>query len=231
MGTHDQQVTEYLKGFVTEQRLQKLTKVLHERTRYLTVVLEDLYQPQNASAVLRSCDGFGIQDVHIVENYNEFLPIKGVTLGADQWLTLHRYHQDNENNTSRCFNALRRKGYRVIALSPHADDVRISELSIDQKTALVFGAELKGLSATAIEESDGYAKIPMSGFSESFNISVSAAVTIYETAQRMRTTLDPEIWRLSGEEHNALLLDWLRKSVRGSELLEKRFKKEKGRPD
>lgn len=230
MNENNEAIIDYLLEFVTEARLNTLRQVLQQRTRYLTVVLEDLYQPQNASAVLRSCDGFGVQDVHIVENYNDFTPTKGVTMGADQWLTLNWYNRVGEDNTRRCYRALRRDGYRVIALSPHVDDVKIGDLSLDQKTALVFGAEMKGLSSTAMEEADGYAKIPMVGFSESFNISVSAAVTLYETTRRLRRDIEPQAWRLSEGERADLLLEWLRKSIRGSEFLEKRFKREKGRP-
>ncbi|HKK46489.1 MAG TPA: RNA methyltransferase, partial [Balneolaceae bacterium] len=156
----------YLQTFVTEERWQKINDVIANRTRFLTVVLEDIYQPHNASAVLRSCDCFGIQDVHIIENKNDFNPNKGITIGADQWISLHKHNQAGKNNTELCYNLLREQGYKIIATTPHDNDVTIDEVPLDQKTALIFGAEYTGLSDYALEEADGYAKIPMMGFSE-----------------------------------------------------------------
>src|SRR6056297_416901 len=155
------QLLTYLREFITKDRWQTIEQVLENRTKYLTVVLEDIYQPHNASAVLRSCDCFGIQDVHIIENRNEFDPNQGITIGADQWISIHSYNESGVNNTKRCYEHLREQGYRIIATTPHEDDVTIDELPVDQKTALVFGAELKGLSDYALENADGYARIPM----------------------------------------------------------------------
>ncbi|NGP88082.1 TrmH family RNA methyltransferase [Fodinibius halophilus] len=221
------QLLNYLKEFITEDRWTKINEVLSSRTRYLTVVLEDIYQPHNASAVLRSCDGFGIQDVHIIENKNEFDPNKGVTIGADKWISYHQYSKEGQNNTERCFQSLREQGYQVIATTPHHDDVTIDEVPLDKPTALVFGAELTGLSDYAMEEADGYAKIPMHGFSESFNISVGAALCLYDVTTRLRK--GDQNWSLTEEEKLELQLDWVRKSVRAPKKLEERFFEERGK--
>ncbi|WP_372638326.1 TrmH family RNA methyltransferase [Fodinibius sp.] len=215
---------DHLLQFITEDRWQRINEVLGQRTRFLSVVLEDLYQPHNASAVLRSCDCFGIQDVHIVENENNFSPAKGVTIGSDQWLSLHKYNDEGEGveNTRKCYRQLRREGYRLIATTPHEDDVTIDEIPLDQKTALVFGSELTGLSGFALEEADGYARIPMVGFSESFNISVSAALCLYELSTRLRK--EGGGWMLSEEEKIDLQLDWIRKSVRAVDKIEERWR-------
>lgn len=211
----------HLQQFVTDERLQKINSVLEARTRFLTVVLEDLYQPHNASAVLRSCDCFGIQDIHIIENGNEFSPNKGITIGSDQWLSLKKYNEYDGQNTRRCFQKLHQKGYRIIATTPHEQDVTVDELPLDEKTAIVFGSELTGLSDEAMAQADGFVKIPMVGFSESFNISVSAALCLYELSTRMRKSCDS--WPLRDNEKVNLRLDWIRNSVREVEMIEKRY--------
>lgn len=218
------QLVNYLREFSTEGRWETLNEVLEKRTRYITVVLEDIYQPHNASAVLRSCDCFGIQDVHIVENKNEFDPNKGVTIGADKWITMHQYNEQGVNNTERCYQHLREEGYKIIATTPHEDDVTIDEVSIDQPVALVFGAELTGLSDYALEHADGYARVPMVGFSESFNISVGAALCLYDLSTRMRRARDD--WPLTDHEKLDLQVDWLKKSIRASDKLIDRFLEE-----
>ncbi|MFP8488470.1 TrmH family RNA methyltransferase [Gracilimonas sp. Q87] len=214
-------LTDYLKGFATEERWNTITEVANKRTQHITVVIEDIYQPHNASAVLRSCDGFGIQDVHIIENNNEFDASSQVTIGADQWLSIHRYNNEGINNTTRCLESLREQGYQIIATSPHENDTELNDLNIDQKTALVFGTELDGISDTVKENADGYVKIPMAGFSESFNISVSAAICLYDLTLRMRrSTLN---WQLSDEELDLLKYEWLKRSIKAGEKLEKQW--------
>lgn len=215
------QLVEYLREFVTEERWKTINEVLDNRTRYLTVVIEDIYQPHNASAVLRSCECFGIQDIHIIENKNEFNPNKGVTIGADQWISLHQYNEPGENNTERCYKRLRREGYQIFATTPHENDVSIDEVPVDRPTALVFGAELAGLSDYALEHADGYAQIPVVGFSESFNISVAAALCLYELAFRLRET--GHDWPLSEDEKVDLRIEWLKKSIRASDRLVEKY--------
>lgn len=214
----------HLQQFITEERWQTMNNVLDQRTRFLAVVLEDIYQPHNASAVLRNCDCFGIQDVHIVENENRFSPSKGVTIGSDQWLSLHKYNAEGEENIQRCYQKLRDEGYRLLATTPHENNVTIDEIPLNQKTAIVFGSELTGLSDFALQSADGYAKIPMVGFSESFNISVSAALCLYELSTRLRK--ENSDWALNDEEKIDLQLEWIRRSVRAVDKIEQRFLKE-----
>lgn len=213
---------EYLREFATESRWQKIVEIVEQRTRHITVVVEDIYQSHNASAVLRSCDGFGIQDVHIIENSNEFDASSQVTIGADQWLTFHRYKKAPKiDNTEVCFSALKKRGYKIIATTPHRDDTTLNELPITEKTAIVFGSEIDGISNKAIELADGFMKIPMAGFSESFNISVSAAICLYNITRRLK---DSNVqWNLKEEEKEELKLEWLRKSIKAGKQLEKAF--------
>lgn len=215
---------EYLKKFTTESRWQKIVEVAEQRTRHITVVVEDIYQPHNASAVLRSCDGFGIQDVHIIENENQFEASTQVTIGADRWLSLHRYNEPETDNTAACFNALKSKGYKVIATTPHEQDSNLHDLPVDEKFALVFGSELDGISEEAKSMADGFLKIPMSGFSESFNISVSAAVCLHNLTLRLRESKVD--WKLKQDEIDLLKVEWLKKSIKAGEQLEKSYLEE-----
>src|SRR5688572_25411329 len=120
----------YLSGFVSENRKKKFEEVIRFRTRHITIALEDIYQPHNASAVLRSCDCFGIQDVHIIENRNAYTVNPDVALGSSKWLNLYKYNQQEENTLS-CIRSLKDKGYRLVATTPHTD-TSITELSIEK---------------------------------------------------------------------------------------------------
>ena len=215
---------EILKKFVTEQRLERFYEVLEYRTRYITVVLEDLYQPHNASAVLRSCDIMGIQDVHIIENENKYVVNKEIAVGASQWLTLKNYN-NKQNNTLDAIKELKKQGYRIVATSPHRDDVELKEFDLSKgKAALVFGSEKPGISDIVIENADEFLKIDMYGFTESFNISVSVALIINNLVERLHQT---DInWKLTEGEKEEILLTWLKKSVKDSDnILKKLLKK------
>lgn len=206
-----------LSDHVTEKRFELFQKVIAERTRYLTIVLEDIYQSQNASAVLRTCDCFGIQDVHIIENRNDFTVNPNVALGATKWLTMHHYNE-GENNSLKAIQKLKADGYRVIATTPHTNDVNLEDFDLTQgKTALVFGTELTGISDTVRDQVDGFLKIPMYGFTESFNISVSAAIVIHHlTHQLKQSNIN---YHLNDDEKDSLLIEWLKRTIKGSELI------------
>lgn len=212
---------EYLSHFIYDRRYQLFKSIISQRTRYLTVVLEDIYQAQNASATLRTCDCLGIQDIHIIENSNKFKVDGEVDMGASKWLTLYRYNK-LENNSLMAIDTLREVGYRIVATTPHDTDCSITDLDLSKgKVALLFGTELTGLSELALKNADEYVRIPMFGFTESFNISVSVAIMLYEFTTRIRKS---EIdYRLSPDEQDELMLQWLRASIRSSSLLEKRF--------
>jgi tRNA (guanosine-2'-O-)-methyltransferase len=218
---------EYLGTFVSENKRGKIDKILRQRTRFLTVVLEDIYQPHNASAVLRSCECFGVQDVHIVEGRNRFEINRDVALGAGKWLSLHRYGGDKaEANLDSCLSGLKQRGYRVVAATPHADDCPLDELAMDKPVAVLLGTEELGLSPAALAQADAYIKIPMFGFTESFNISVSAALILRELSRSLRSA--PVDWRLGPEQEEELRLEWYRKIVRGSDLIEARYRADNG---
>lgn len=220
-----QLLLENLSGYIRPERYYRMKKVLEYRTRHLCVVLEDIYQSQNASAVLRTCDCFGVQDVHIIENQNVYEINPDVALGSSKWLTLYKY-SSQEHNTISCLNHLKEKGYRIVATSPHEDDCLIESLDIREKTALLFGTELKGLSDDAKSMADAYVKIPMYGFTESFNISVSAAICLYSLTPRIRSSGIE--WQLSEEEKADLLISWIISSVKNPAIVKEILKRETG---
>lgn len=219
-------LTGFLEQFIMPARMEKFRAVLSERTRHLTVVLEDIFQPQNASAVLRSCECFGIQDVHIIENENTFEINPEVVMGASKWLSLYQYNQ-LESNTTSCLLSLKDKGYRLIATSPLPDSEPLQNLSLDNKTALMFGNELQGLSPIAMEMADGFMHIPMLGFTESYNISVSVALCLQHLREALRSQSIP--WQLPGDEYQELLLDWMKKTLKNPEALVRYFQSQKSR--
>lgn len=219
----------FLSQFITPERLKRLNEVIVNRTRHFTVVLEDIYQSQNASAVLRSCDCFGVQDVHIIENKNKYNINPDVELGSAKWLNMHKYNW-NANNTLECIDTLKKNGYRIIATTPHYQSIPLEELKIDTKFALLFGTEIDGLSDIAIQNADEFVKIPMVGFTESLNVSVSAAICMHHLNWKLRSSAIS--WKLSDEEILDIKINWLRSILNKPDVLEREFlKKQEGSAD
>jgi len=215
----------FLSDFILERRVEQIHNVLDSRTRYITVVLEDIYQSQNASAVLRTCDCLGVQDVHIIEGKHSFNINPQVVLGSSKWLTLTKYKDEN-NNSLRAIESLRADGYRIVATSPHTKDVSLDCFDLNKgKAALFFGTEASGLSETVLENADEFISIPMYGFTESYNISVSAAIVLYTLIGKLRNSDIKH--QLSHDESEILLLAWLKSTTKNWEMMEKRFLLEK----
>lgn len=213
-------LTEYLLSFITDERKLLLNKVLENRTRHITVVVEDLYQTQNISAVMRSCECVGIQNIHIVKGENEFQIHKAIAMGAYKWLTINHY-QNEDNPMLNCINDLKTKGYTVVATLPCDNSCFLETLSLEMPVAFLFGTELTGLSKEAIASADKIVKIPMYGFTNSFNISNSVAIIVSYCIGKLRNSSIH--WQLSQEEKEELLFDWVQKSINKPELLIKRF--------
>ncbi len=208
MNKFDPDYTVYLEQFVTERRREMFRLVLARRTRHFTVVLEDLYQMHNISAVVRSCDIFGIQDLHIIRNKYDARISHGIAKGAEKWLSFYHYSSANH-----AIETLKNKGYRIIATTPHANSKLLPDFEPEQKAAFFFGVEKDGLSKEVLDLSDEQLKIPMYGFTESFNISVAAALILYEMRRKLEH--NPSIpWRLSEEEQNILYQQWLEKTIK-----------------
>ncbi len=211
-------ITTHLGQFITDHKKRLIEEVLIQRTRHLILVLEDIYQSQNASAVFRTAECFGVQDIHLIENLNKYGLNKSVLKGADKWLTIHRHNV--KNNTTACFDNLKSQGYQILATSPSAK-YSIEDVDISKKMAIVLGNELHGLSEFAQNAADVKVKIPMHGFTESLNLSVSAAICINTLIPKIRGS--NVLWRLTKEEADQLRLSWYRKSVKNSGLIEKKL--------
>ena len=216
----DKELLNLFESYLTDKRKTLYKKVIAERTCHFTVVLEDISQPHNASAILRTCDIFGVQDLHTVENKYINRVSKYVAKGSQKWITSKRYKSDG-NNTQICFDNLREKGYQIIATSPHNNSCLLQDFDISKKTAFVFGEETKGISDFVKENADGFLNIAMVGFTESLNISVAAAIILQDVTTKLRNS---DInWHLSEEEKEMLYYDWLKNSIKNSDVIEEKF--------
>ncbi|NER17939.1 TrmH family RNA methyltransferase [Spongiivirga citrea] len=216
----DIKLLQYLEGFLTERRRGLFTKVLANRTRHFTVAVEDVYQLHNTSAVLRSCDVFGIQDCHVIEEHNSKKMDREIAMGAQKWVDVKRY-----NHSSECINHLKNEGYQIIATSPHEKSSTLSDFDITKKSALFFGRETEGLSEEVLSAADGFLHIPMVGFTESLNISVSAAITLQHLTERLRKS--DMNWQLSEEEILEQRMQWVQKSIKSIDQILEKYEKEK----
>ncbi len=201
-----QHLLDYLEGFMTPERKARFIEILEERTKYITVAIEDVYQMHNASAVIRSCEVFGIQEAHLIESkYGKRLDSK-IAMGADKWVDVFRYE-----TTKDCMALLKAKGYKIVATTPHSDDCLLDDFKIDGKIALFFGTERDGLSQEVLSEADAFLKIPMSGFTESLNISVAAAIILQRLTNQLKKRNLP--WRLTDDERLNKQIDWSKKTI------------------
>ena len=213
----------YLEEFVSEKRKATFHRVLEERTRYFTVVLEDIYQPHNSSAVIRSCDIFGVQDVHVIQNKYSSKVSRHVAKGSQKWLDIKKYNK-SATNTQDCLDALRNDGYQIIATTPHNESCFLHEFDITKKSAFVFGVEKEGVSEYTMNQADGFLKIPMVGFTESLNISVAAAIILQDITTKLRASnLE---WQLTTKEKEMLYFDWVQKSIKSIKKISERYQSE-----
>jgi tRNA (guanosine-2'-O-)-methyltransferase len=216
----DTKFLNYLEDFVTDKRKETFQKVLEHRTRHFTVVLEDIYQPHNSSAVIRSCDIFGLQDVHIIQNKYSSKVSRHVAKGSQKWLDIKKYNQ-SATNTQDCLDALRNDGYQIIATTPHNDSCVLHEFDFTKKAAFVFGVEKEGVSEYTMNQADGFLKIPMVGFTESLNISVAASIILQDVTTKLRaSTIN---WKLSEKEKEILYADWIQKSIKSIKKITERY--------
>lgn len=210
---------EYMSAFATPERVENFRRVLDMRTRWITICSESTFHPQNASALIRNCEAFGIQDIHAIETLCKFKPNVNIVRGTDKWIDLHRHESAGE-----AVSALRGAGYRIIATTPHEGDTTPQDFDVAAGPfALVFGTEHAGISGEMIAAADGFIKIPMCGFVESLNVSASAAILLHNLSEKMRS--DPSIpWQLTDPEKIPLLHRWIMSSVRDSKrILARRF--------
>ena len=214
----DLELLAYLEGYLTGERKARFAEVLSRRTRFLTVALEDVYQLHNASAVVRSCDVFGIQDAHLIEGRFGRRVDKKIAMGAQRWVDIHRYA-----SSADCIEYLRSRGYRIVATTPSTSAVALPEFALDKPVALFFGTEKAGLTPEVLRMADDAIYIPMAGFTESLNISVSASLCLSVAVNKMK---DSNVsWGLSDQDKANLRLSWYRYSVSRVDVLEREFRK------
>ena len=207
---------EHLESYLTPSRQEKFKRVLAQRTMHFTVATEDVYQLHNTSAVIRSCDVFGIQEVSIVEEQNTKRIDREIAMGAQKWVDLNRY-----NSVKSCITDLKAKGYQIVATTPHTNDCDLEDFDVSKKSCFFFGRETEGLSQEVLNAADVFLKIPMVGFTESLNISVSAAIILQHVTSKLKQT---DInWQLTAPQLFDKRLDWCKKTIKSFEAIVERF--------
>jgi tRNA (guanosine-2'-O-)-methyltransferase len=206
---------------ITPNKIVLFDRIAAERTRYLTIALENIYQEHNASAVLRTCDCFGIQDLQVIEKDNQYQIQRDIAMGSGRWVDIHNFN-DELRPTETCISTLKEQGYQIVATSPHADAYDVHDIPIDKPLAFFFGTEKDGLSEDMMNAADLHVRIPMYGFTESFNISVSVAILLQTIRQRLE--MSEHQWKLSEDEQIALKIQWCEKIVSGGEAVGKEFR-------
>jgi len=217
--THD--LVQYLKTFVADERRELFEEKIQQRTKHITVVLENIFQGRNISASIRSAECFGIQDVHIIENDNIFNDDSEVSMGAEKWIAITRHNQKKYNSTE-VIKTLKSEGYQIIATTPHNTDCDLFDVDVSkQKAALIFGSEVRGCSEQILALADKKMRIPMYGFTESFNISVSVSLCLQHLIYKLKKA-DFE-WRMTKDEQDKTILQWLRNSIKASAQIEDEY--------
>ena len=212
----DLEYLEFLEGILTENRKQRFEQVLSQRTKHFTIAMEDIFQMHNTSAVMRSCEVFGIQELNIIEQrYGKKIDSE-IAMGAQKWVDIKAYA-----TIQNCIDSKKAEGYQIIATTPHNDSCLLTDFDISKPSAIFFGTERDGLSEDVLGQADGFIKIPMVGFTESLNISVSAAIVIQDITTRLRKT-DIK-WQLTDEEILEKRLEWAKNSIKDIKRIEERY--------
>lgn len=211
-----------LSTIINDDRISLLEQVLEQRTYYLSVLLDDIFQPQNASAIIRTSECIGIQDLHIIEDKNEHKTNRDVVKGSAKWINLQRY--SGKHGRSECLKKLKQQDYKLVAMTLSEDCIALEELPIDEKLALCFGCEETGVHKAIEDNADYKVKIPIAGFTESYNVSVSAAISLYYLINKIKDS--NKNWQLNRKERESLLIEWLSKSTPTGRSLLKRYKEE-----
>jgi tRNA (guanosine-2'-O-)-methyltransferase len=202
---------------ITEHKRNLFDQILAQRTRHVTIVMEDLYQAQNTSAIQRSAESFGVQDLHVIENKHTFSHHRKISKGSSDWLTMHRYNEAGMNNTETCLQTLKNKGYQIVVTALHEKTIALHEVDLSKKTAVLMGTELTGASEAAMQMADAYMKIPTVGFTESLNVSVASAIIMQHLTHRMRE--ENQAWQLTDEEKLHLKVEWAKRSIYWSQYI------------
>jgi len=215
----DYKLLNYLQSFLTERRRVLFDRVLLERTNHITVAVEDVYQLHNTSAVIRSCESFGVQNLHVIEEVNVKRIDREIAMGAQKWVDVHRH-----NSAKECIHSLKAQGYRIVATTPHQKAHRLEDFNVTQKAAIFFGRETQGLSDDVLDAADDFIYIPMVGFTESLNISVSAAITLQYVMTRLKAS--DVLWQMSDSEVFDKKLEWTKKMIKDVDRIIERWQED-----
>lgn len=221
--THSEKLRfiDYFSEHLTPNKLALFDKAIAERTRHVVAVVENVYAEQNASAILRTVECLGLQDFFVIEEYNKFKVPKKIASGAAKWVNMHRYNKQ-EHNARYIVDDLKAKGYKIVCTSPALQTLTPYNIDINDKLAVFFGEEEPGLSLEMMQLADAHMHIPMYGFTESLNVSVSAGIILSTLVQRLKTS--DLAWQLSLEEQADLKLSWMCGAIKGGAEMLSRLK-------
>ena len=214
---------EKLNPFLTDNRKELFNRILNYRTRHMVVVAEDIFQDRNAGAMIRTCDCFGIQDFHLIENKYSKKVTHSIAKGAEKWISRTNHKRDEENTLS-CIQDLKAKGYRIIATTPHTNDQELYDFDVTKPAAFFFGSEDPGISQVVEEHADEFLKIPIYGFTESYNVSVATALILQHVTYKLRES--DVNWHLNEDEKRELYLEWALKTIKKADIMADSFLKE-----
>lgn len=214
--TSDINYLTYLETFITESRRDNFLRILQQRTKHFTIAMEDVFQMHNTSAVMRTCEVFGIQELNVIEERYGKKIDKEIAMGAQKWVDINRF-----NTIGSCIDDLKAKGYQIIATTPHENDCLLDDFDITKPAALFFGTERNGLSEEVINNADSFLKVPMYGFTESLNISVCAAIIMQNLSTRLRKS--GIAWQLTEDEILEKRIDWTRKSIKDFDYITRKY--------
>jgi tRNA (guanosine-2'-O-)-methyltransferase len=198
-----------LAPMLTPERIARMDAVLAARLQSVATIVEDTYDPHNAAATIRTTEAIGLAELHVVEPGARFSAAHGVTRGAHRWIRLERWTAMVDVAAS-----LRARGFRVYATRPGATST-IEDVDVTQPIAVAFGNEHAGLSEAALAACDGALGVPMYGFSESFNLSVTVALAMSRIANRRREALGT-LGDLDDTQRRELRARWFAMKIRGS---------------
>lgn len=202
----------YFTDHITPNKLKLFDQVIQQRTRHITAVVENIYAEQNATAILRTTECLGIQDLFVIEEYNKFKIPKKIASGAAKWVDIHRYNKEN-NSPEEIVKDLKSRGYKIVCTSPNSFETTPFTIDLKEKLAIFFGEEEPGLSQDMMQLADIHLNIPMYGFTESLNVSVSAGIVLNTLIHRLKES--ETVWQLDENEKIDLKLTWMCNAIKG----------------
>ncbi len=214
------EIYDYIKQFLTEERLNKIEHFSVESSDFVLPVMEDVYQYRNAAAIVRSVEACGFHQVVALEEENVFNPNLKVTKGADTWVKVEKLPRNLAS-----LQEIKSRGYKILAVSPEKNATMLPDYEVKEPIALVFGTELEGVSQEILDFADETLAIPMYGFTKSFNVSVAAAICMYELKQKLiKSNID---YKLSEEKLLQIKIRWALNSIKSGEMILEKFLEEK----